>query len=523
MPQKKKGIAIGATLAGLAGLAIALARRKPAGPPEETPSELKGSFFGTVSDPQSNQPLWGVKVSIGDVTGYTNSAGEYRLDIKAGSYRADFTKAGYETVSYLGLAIVSGENERNVWMIKLPSPTDLKGVVTNLAGKPVDGVLVTLTRYKIGKDGGTEQVYYETSTGSGGGYSFRVEAATFAISFIHADYQTQSLSVSLQPDMVNVLNLELVPVVSGLRLYFSNPKLGATAWDANVFDLGTQQWLPGNPKGVKELHIPCDFDINRTGYLLRVMEQQWGGSAYWLGPYFIEAPPGVYTWDSKAGKMDGIVGINLPEVANESQVVGVIRGLDWLDEARWGVDLDVLETLAVSGKMNTAGFFHRIYIEYAQIPLDEARQPIPQVGEKVRCRVTMVRTTYSYAWQAWDFTRDSGYPAGSFSGAITIGGTVQKWIVDPESGGYYQTMREITLSVSGGIAPFAAMLVVFNLSGNVCTGGRYIGPRTELLLVAEDAYQLGYCSRPAIYANPDPNAPAWNKYSWRYYNWQAVK
>ena len=57
----------------------------------------KANLYVTVSDSATNQPLSGVKVSIGGLVAYTDSSGVcFFSGLNPGSYEITFQKEGYE-------------------------------------------------------------------------------------------------------------------------------------------------------------------------------------------------------------------------------------------------------------------------------------------------------------------------------------------------------------------------------------------------------------------------------------------
>ena len=490
-----------------------------------------GEVQGHVYDMITNAPLVGVSIKIGGYTGQTNTNGDYFISgIPVGNYSATFSLSGYETTGYVSnFSIRDGTNTVNVGLMPLPKLTNLQGIVRDaFTNSLIAGVLVTVTGYRTTLAGGTKQVYYEAITNSSGLYSFRsVEATTFTISFIRSDYQTRIESISLLPDVVNQYNVALTSVVTGLRLYFSNPKKGAVVWDAKITDLSTMLNVSGNPTGIKELHIPMDFSFTSTVFLLRVAEvpayPQPG--PYWFGPYLVEipVPNKAYTWDSGAGKIDGIKAVDMPNTANESLVTGVITGFSWISEGQWGVSLSVERADQVSGE-NWVTFFKSLYIRYATMPLDSLGAPVLKVGDKVTCSVKMFWDVYDAQWKAWNFNKWQPYPpaAYNFSGYVTVGGVVRKQYTGQEGQLIWADFRQIFWSVSGGIPPFSVTLVTYGLFGNVTGAGGRTGPASGTSEVLEDAFQFGYEGRMAIYAHPNPNAPEWGQYTWDVDGWKLV-
>ena len=57
------------------------------------------NLYGVVTDAETGTPLAGVKVTIDDLTTYTDSAGQYAFEgLTPGGYTITFEKEGYETV-----------------------------------------------------------------------------------------------------------------------------------------------------------------------------------------------------------------------------------------------------------------------------------------------------------------------------------------------------------------------------------------------------------------------------------------
>jgi len=108
MPKdgRKAAIALGAGV-GIAGLIYAVTRPAKAVPPEQPPPGL-ASLYGVVTDAETGKPISGVHVSLWDTarteliaSTSTNRLGSYQItNIYPGNYIAEFSKDGYETVTY---------------------------------------------------------------------------------------------------------------------------------------------------------------------------------------------------------------------------------------------------------------------------------------------------------------------------------------------------------------------------------------------------------------------------------------
>lgn len=494
-----------------------------------------GDLRGRVYDMHTNEPLAGVAVKVGEQTA-SSSAGEYTIpSLQVGRYSASFSKEGYVTTIYTeNLVIREGDNVINVGLAPAPTPTgNLSGIVTDsYNGLPMPDVKVTLTGYiAVGEPPyqSTEQVYYETFTDAQGRYSFtNVLTIDYAVSFIKESYETPVLPIDLQLED-KTLDVKLNWIGAGLRLYFSNPQIGISTWDAELIDLGTMEEIPGTPAGMKEPHVPMDFVIPTLTFLLRVMENPWypEPGPYWRGPYLVKLPgPGTYTWNSKEGKIDGIASKNLPSTDNESDVVGTVVGWDWLAENAWGLNLLLESSTPVPGKEDVAGLYvgQRLHIRQVQYPADSLGTPIIPVGARVTCKLKMVRLAFDYGWSAWDMRYPREYPpeAYEFSGSLTFVGIVDKQFYDPEAGYYWKRAREYRWSVRGNVPQFAVAVCITRMFIGPVLYEAVVGPAEGTYWILEDDYQFGYASPGPIYAHPNPDAPAWDRYTWELNNWQAV-
>jgi len=109
-----------------------------------------------------------------------------------------------------------------------------------------------------------------------------------------------------------------------LGLSFTNPRSagGAVVWDAWIWDIVAKTRISSTPSGIKELGVPCTFYPIANTFLLYVMEQPPYPlpGPYWYGPYLVSVPElGAYTWDSKAGKIDGVQAVDLPLSASSPE------------------------------------------------------------------------------------------------------------------------------------------------------------------------------------------------------------
>ncbi|MBA7669488.1 hypothetical protein ES703_77619 [subsurface metagenome] len=83
------------------GLAVALggAALAMAAPP--TPPPGRANLYGKVTDAITGQPIFNVLVTLNGMQVYTNADGNYAFaDLEPGDYMLQFSKEGYETVTY---------------------------------------------------------------------------------------------------------------------------------------------------------------------------------------------------------------------------------------------------------------------------------------------------------------------------------------------------------------------------------------------------------------------------------------
>jgi len=419
-------------------------------------------------------------------------------------------------------------------LMPAPTPTgNLSGIVTDsYNGMPIPDVKVTLTGYiAVGEPPyqSTEQVYYETFTDDQGRYSFtNVLTIDYTVSFIKESYETQILPIDLQLED-KTLDVRLNWIGAGLRLYFSNPQIGISTWDAELIDLSTMEKIPGTPAGIKEPHVPMNFVIPTLTFLLRVMENPWypEPGPYWRGPYLVKLPgPGTYTWNSREGKIDDIKAKNLPFTDNESDVVGIVVAWHWA-EVGWGLTLELESSTSVPGKENVAGLYvgQRIYAAQVTYPADSLGNPVIAVGERVTCKLKMGWATYAYQWAAWDFHYPREYPpeAYEFSGNLTFVGIVDKEYVDPELGPFIKKAREYHWSITANVPTFAAAVCLSRMMMGVeCSTIVVEGNHAEgTYWIEQDMFELGYISPGPLYAHPNPGK-VWRRETWKVENWQNV-
>jgi len=189
-----------------------------------------------------------------------------------------------------------------------------------------------------------------TSTDTSGFY--RIDGISVPITVVlkysksgYVDTITQPIELGLTD---GGLDVELIPLVpTQLVLYYSNPNTGATHW--NAWDLDREAWLAeGLPKLVTE-GISFIPEKNRLFMVFREAKDAFFDIAE-FGPYVIEIPDlGVYTWDARAARLNGISAVYLMNKGSyikgmvvsqsETNVEGVTR-----------LSIRVLEAFASPGK-----------------------------------------------------------------------------------------------------------------------------------------------------------------------------
>jgi len=319
------------------------------------------------------------------------------------------------------------------------------------------------------------------------------------------------------------------PPAPSLWLAFSNPLFGAVLWDTWALDLETRQMVTADPSGIQELFVLKQLNLASKTFLLWVQEVPGYGAPgpYNLGPYLVTIPSlGVYTWDSTNGRIDGIQAVNLPLTDNESDVVGTVMSWDWKGENKpWGLTSTVVSSTPVVGKEDVGSLYvgQTIAIEVADHPMDSLGQPLIPVGAQTTCKLKMEWGQYASQWHAWDFHAPREYPdsAYQFSATLVDAGTVDREFYDSEAGWYTRPCRQYDWSITGNVTNFLAVVCMKHMYG-VSIAWSGIGPASGSYWITEDDLAFGYSSPGPIYAHPNPDAPAWNQYTWDYNNWQSV-
>ena len=323
---------------------------------------------------------------------------------------------------------------------------------------------------------------------------------------------------------------EDVTIIRGISLSFANPKAGAVAWDAMIWDINTRTMIAGTPTGIKELDVPCVLYATEKTFLLYVMELPPAPQPgpYWYGPYLVTVPAfGEYTWNSQDGKIDGIVAKDLPNTVNECVVTAVVQRLDWAGEGApsiWWASLYIEDAAGVEGYENVGQYFIGATIPvYGAIPVDSIGQPVMKVGDRIQARLKIAWLTYSSYWWAWDFHKERTFPdsAYEFTGSVVMSAPYQAIGEDPEFGPYTYTAVDFDCEISGNLPQFSAMFLSMGLYGPM-GGTRKVGPATYKITVAYDDVLYGYFRGVNVYGHPDLNAPAWGQYTWRYENWRPI-
>jgi len=318
--------------------------------------------------------------------------------------------------------------------------------------------------------------------------------------------------------VLDQVTLDVALVKPALVISFSNPKYGASVWDVTLYDPGLNAWLTGDPSGIKEPHVACTFYPTGTTFLLRILELQYGGYMYWLGPYVVTVPEiAPYTWSSRDATLGGIPAVDLPHSNNQSAITGTLVELEWVDEGTWAAIVTIESAAAVGGYLNAAQFFiGQTIVLGGDIPLINPEEPALQVGRMIQATVRMVPTANSFYWEGWGFSYPREYPPEDyqFTGSLTLGEKIP--VVDPETGGTYYR-QSVNYQVSGHVSPFSVYIAQINIYGHVMRFWQLVGPGSGTVVV-DDLYY----SYLKLYAHPNPNAPAWNRYTWQLNHWQDV-
>jgi len=316
---------------------------------------------------------------------------------------------------------------------------------------------------------------------------------------------------------LNELNVQMVPIL-GLVLHFSSPKAGAALWDTWALDLETKQTVTAEPSGIKELDVPKRLDLTSKDFLLWVQEFPGFGvpGPYNFGPYVVSIPEwGEYTWNSRAGTIDGRSAIDLPHTNNESLVTGVITGISW-GTYGWMVNMSITSSEAVGGKVDAAQYFigTTITVDQATIPTDSTGNPVIETGREVTAHLQILFGTYRAYWKGWDFMYVLP-PAPTYSGSL--------WgeVIEPVQivyGGYVDGITRVHWTVSP--APGTVFVALFNPYGYYIPEHTYIGPDASGFMDMSALYFIDWCSV-QLYAHPEAGM-TWRKDTWRLDGWQFL-
>lgn len=170
---------------------------------------LPGSIQGTVRA-AGGGAVASAEVRLNDTTGVllrqtaTNASGQYFFTgLTPSQYNVTVTADGFQSAS--SGAVVGPNETETVPFILQPNPATIRGIVTDLNGDPIPGVLV-----EVLNEAGI--VTANTTTNGAGQYTVdQLAFGTYRVRFSEPDFQTQILGVTLSPGEIETLNAALTP------------------------------------------------------------------------------------------------------------------------------------------------------------------------------------------------------------------------------------------------------------------------------------------------------------------------
>jgi hypothetical protein len=474
MDKGKKGALI-AGAAGVGALIWALFRGKP-GP---SPGEGLSALYGTVTDSVTGEPVSNATVELWDrhktsvvVLTTANFQGYYQMvDFDPGSYVVRFSQTGYLPTEIIVMPEEGETRELNVKMQSELTLAYLSGIVTDELGKPIEGVSVSV---------GASVAFTETS----GHYILPdLIPAAEEVAAQKIGYEVTRVHVTLKPGD-NPLDLVLislaVPPTAHTLFYTNKVRSDTLSWGGRVTDLETKNW------NIEIRGLGEGFTFEPVGkQLLLVFTEWWSGTAY--GPYLVKiGDPGVYNWDARAEKLNGVKATNLAESRNKSVITAKIKGVT-IGAQSW-VKLKIQSSKPVSGYIDAAQYFDDITV-YGAIP------DTMEVGGIIQATVWMEPypedNPVTSRWYGENFVYVGNFPPkywifqGSLAGICT----------DRTDYGCFGA--EIDYSITGTAPNFRWELVYWDYHYTNTYSKRGRGPATGQIR----------CSGGAIlYAHPDPNA-----------------
>jgi hypothetical protein len=163
------------------------------------------------------------------LTAVTDANGAYAFpNLPDGNYALSFDKLAYNTGN-AGGSLLPGQNV-NVPMSLVPAPTaTLNGAVKLTTGIPVPGALVTVTDSVATRSAVSDSLGNFQITG--------IVAGNYTITFGSSDLSTQTLTGSLTPGQIGIVNASLSP--APITVAISSPSSGSVISTDSVIVAGT--------------------------------------------------------------------------------------------------------------------------------------------------------------------------------------------------------------------------------------------------------------------------------------------
>ncbi len=220
------------------------------------------SLSGVVTDVHTGQAISGVSVTVGSKSATTDSTGHYTVaGLTAGTVLATFYKQWYTMVSRT-VTIVAGNNNLNVAMNNLGTIT---GRVTDSStGAYLSGVTLTAS---------TGQT---ATTNAVGQYSITMPSGPASITASKSGYQSQTLSVTPEPDITKPLDFALVQeftqngIVQGTVYNTSNSSPISGAALTFVGPDGIAHQTSSGISGTYSIELPGDSSLGGVQYSITV-------------------------------------------------------------------------------------------------------------------------------------------------------------------------------------------------------------------------------------------------------------
>jgi hypothetical protein len=177
----------------------------------DTPLELKmkkeppkvGSLAITVKELDTNKPLPGVTIALGDINATTDANGFVKVDnLKPGPVALNLSLEGYQKGEEAASVVVGKSSEVSVSLVpeKKRVPATIKGLVRSTkGGKPISADL-ELPQAKL-----------KTKANEAGEFTFRVEGGTYSVKISAPGYVTQQKEVTVKDGDQAIFNVDLYP------------------------------------------------------------------------------------------------------------------------------------------------------------------------------------------------------------------------------------------------------------------------------------------------------------------------